>query len=1347
MMASHFSYAQSFEQVIARYNIGGSQITLNGDTWGVEQYVTTTSGNTWTVSGVAIENTDQDTLYQSERFGDFSYEIPVSQSGLYQVKLYFAEVHHGVAIPGGVGDRVFDVDIEGGQGQLTNYDIVAQSGASARAIVETFDVEVTDGFVSIGFTTDVDNAKLSALEVFALNNPAKLTGTPNLLIYADSSNSMTVSATDQENNPITLSATGLPSFASFTDLGNGNATLSASPATADAGEYTIAISAWDSIGAVDQQNLTIWVVDPNALDIIKLNAAGPQIVYGGETWLSDQYGNPGDTKQFYTVTIGNTENDSIYQSERHGDFTYEIPVPQPGLYEVRLHFAELWHGIQNNLGVEARVFNVDVEGQDQLSNYDIIQEAGASALATVEVLSANVDDGFLTISFTSVVNEAKISAIEVFGHFGPLVASPNITLFVQDSINYTITSSDPDGDPVALSASNLPGFVSFMDNGNGTGTLTIDPEVGDKGNHQITISATDTDGFTTQGTMTIYVRDQNQVDVIRLNAGGPTLTLDGTQWQSDQYGNPGNTWEKYSVAVDGTEIDSIYQSERNGDFTYEIPVPEPGLYQVNLHLAELWFGVSTEDPIGKRVFSVDIENGQQTLTNYDIVAEAGMPALATVEVFEVMVVDSFLTINFDPVVENPKISAIEVFGNYAPVVGAPNLSIEEGDSTAIPITATDSDNDSISLSVVGLPSFATLTDNGDGTGTITVSPGTGTATSYPMTVTALDADGLSSTSDFTLWVNKTTQDVALINTGGPQVTYNSRTWSAEQYYSAGKTYKNDTLSILGTENDSIYRTERYQTHSYAIPVDSGFYQLRLHFAELWHGIQNTSGIGARVFDVDIEGGQGTLDDYDIIKETGGPAIATVEQFEVEVNDGNLTIDFTTLVDNAKISAIEVVEVDTSGTNQGLIADVTEYQALVDLYNATNGANWTNNSNWLNHTSLDSIDTWHGITVANGDITEIILNSRNLTGTVPASLGSLKGLKRLELESNSLSGSLPAGLVGLTALTHFKVARNQITGSIPKFLGSLTNLIQLSLWDNHFTGVIPDALGNLDNLEWLFIGGSGTPDRTSAITGPIPSSLGNLSNVIQLWIFKSNVNGEVPASLGQLSSLEFLLLHENSLTGDLPSELGNLTSLKQFAVGRDELNPGPVPAFVRNLTNLEKLWMYEVNLNDTIPDWIGELNKLTLLGLWDNDLAGPIPGSIGDIGTLNNLSLNNNNLSASVPSALQSLSQLTKFHVQENSLSGDIGWLAGLNNLVSVSIGDNQFTGFPDFSSHSNPGGIDVFVYDNYLSQEDIESNFTGIDTHHFKSFDYGSQSNPEIDTVQVSTGQVVPKTTTNGKLG
>jgi hypothetical protein len=99
------------------------------------------------------------TLYQSERYGPFSYQFKVP-NGSYNVLLKFAEIYWTQT-----GQRIFSVAINGTQ-VLTNFDIVAAAGAPFTAVDKTFPVTVTNGLVTIQFIPgSVDLPKVSAIEV------------------------------------------------------------------------------------------------------------------------------------------------------------------------------------------------------------------------------------------------------------------------------------------------------------------------------------------------------------------------------------------------------------------------------------------------------------------------------------------------------------------------------------------------------------------------------------------------------------------------------------------------------------------------------------------------------------------------------------------------------------------------------------------------------------------------------------------------------------------------------------------------------------------------------------------------------------------------------------------------------------------------------------------------------------------------------------------------------------------------------------------------------------------------------------------------------------------------------
>jgi len=208
----------------------------------------------------------------------------------------------------------------------------------------------------------------------------------------------------------------------------------------------------------------------------------------------------------------------------------------------------------------------------------------------------------------------------------------------------------------------------------------------------------------------------------------------------------------------------------------------------------------------------------------------------------------------------------------------------------------------------------------------------------------------------------------------------------------------------------------------------------------------------------------------------------------------------------------------------------ERDALVALYNSTDGASWTTKTGWLGAVGTEC--NWYGVTCSSGSVSRISLYNNSLGGSIPAELANLTNLTYLRLDYNSLSGSIPAELGNLTYLTQLGLHGNSLSGSIPAELGNLTNLTQLLLMSNSLTGSIPTELGNLTNLTHLYL-------SYNSLSGSIPSELGNLTNLTQLYLQNNSLSGSIPAELGNLTNLTLLFLSYNSLTGPLPQWLSDM----------------------------------------------------------------------------------------------------------------------------------------------------------------------------------------------------------------
>jgi hypothetical protein len=147
---------------------------------------------------------------------------------------------------------------------------------------------------------------------------------------------------------------------------------------------------------------------------IAINAGGGAV----GPFIADKEYSGGITAAFSdpidTSKVQNPAPQQVYQTERWGsDFTYTILHLTPGaMYTVRLHFAEDYF-TDHPRG--KRIFNVAINDQPVLTNFDIAAAAGGADIAIVEQFSfPALSDGTMRIHFTNgPANNAKINGIEI----------------------------------------------------------------------------------------------------------------------------------------------------------------------------------------------------------------------------------------------------------------------------------------------------------------------------------------------------------------------------------------------------------------------------------------------------------------------------------------------------------------------------------------------------------------------------------------------------------------------------------------------------------------------------------------------------------------------------------------------------------------------------------------------------------------------------------------------------------------------------------------------------------------------------------------------------------------------
>ena len=196
-----------------RVNAGGPSYTDTlGNVWAADENF---NGGSTIAEGGAVTGTNDSTLYDTQRYGTFSYSFNVP-AGSYQVTLKLAENYSGDFA---TGDRVFNIAINGST-VLSNLDVFSQVGSNTADDKVINNVSPVNGVITITFTggTSTDtNAMVEALQV--IPQPATPTSTrTNTPVPPTSTNTAVPPTATRTNTPVppTSTFTAVPPTATRT---------------------------------------------------------------------------------------------------------------------------------------------------------------------------------------------------------------------------------------------------------------------------------------------------------------------------------------------------------------------------------------------------------------------------------------------------------------------------------------------------------------------------------------------------------------------------------------------------------------------------------------------------------------------------------------------------------------------------------------------------------------------------------------------------------------------------------------------------------------------------------------------------------------------------------------------------------------------------------------------------------------------------------------------------------------------------------------------------------------------------------------------------------------------------
>ncbi len=467
-----------------------------------------------------------------------------------------------------------------------------------------------------------------AMQTFTLtvDEPPRISSVNNATFSVGALGSFNVT-TDRGFPTPALSTTGtLPSGVTFTDNGNGTATIAGTPAVGSGGSYPLTIKASNGILPDATQNFTLTVDEPPRISSVN-NA---------------------------TFSVGALGSFNV---------TTDRGFPTPALSKT----GTLPSGV---------TFTDNGNGTATIAGTPAVGSGGSYPL-TIKASNGILPDAIQ--NFTLTVNEPpRISSVN------------NATFSVGEFGSFSVTTDRGFPTPALSKTGNLPSGVTFTNNGNGTATIAGTPAAGTGGTYSLTITASNGVSPDAIQSFTLTVNDQPRIS----SANKATFIV--------------GALGSFSVTTDRG-------------------FPTPALSKTG----SLPTGVTfTDNGNGTATIAGTPAAGTGGTYSLTITASNGVPADAT-QLFK-------LTVN-----EPPRISSVNNATFSVGAAGNFSVTTDRGFPTPIFLSKTGT-----------LPSGVTFTDNLNGTATIAGTPAAGSGGSYPLTIKASNGVSPDATQSFTLTVNE-----------------------------------------------------------------------------------------------------------------------------------------------------------------------------------------------------------------------------------------------------------------------------------------------------------------------------------------------------------------------------------------------------------------------------------------------------------------------------------------------------------------------------------------------------------------------------------------------------------------
>ena len=674
---------------------------------------------------ISIENSGTNIGYVDN--GEFTeYLINVPTAGSYDIRFFSA---NGSGANGssttisileeGNPTPVGSVDVpKTSWGNYQNYTTTINLASSG---VQTLRLEFDGGVNTQEFELIDPNANTPP--VVTITSPAN-----NFGVESGVSINFTATANDPEDGDVSSSLVWNSNING--DFGNGpNVNYSA----LSIGDHVITATATDMdaapLSGSATINLSVYPPAPDCDVAFRVNAGGP--LYNSSTgdFEEDQSAsNVGGTAQTGTPSsylnltppafdktfgspgplVSNTTGypDYLFLTERYSDaanpdnMNWEFPTGN-GTFDVDILFNENWNGEIN----DPRVFDVEIEGVQVLTNYRPSVDGTEVNIAKVESFQTTVSDGVLNINFIKGTQNPAVKGFSICTVTPNVPPVVNITAPLEGAnvtrgadVSLMATANDDEDGNIADDINWSSGDIQFSTNPiSGVGG-SITGQFVTPGPQTLTANVTDSDG------------DPGS-DQITVNVSAPSVTITSpTEAQILNSTSLQLTWTSVDVLFGLTEHFHIY-----------VNPPDPNNIDVNTR-------ISTASAPGQQFWDLTSAEGLVEGDNTIVIRIANQ---------------------FHEEFTNPEAEYLVNFVIDVPDTEDPSITCPADDLVAV-----DANCEAILADYTAL---ATVSDNEDPNPTVTQSPTAGTTITADtiVTLTATDASGNQSSCTFQVNIDDT----------------------------------------------------------------------------------------------------------------------------------------------------------------------------------------------------------------------------------------------------------------------------------------------------------------------------------------------------------------------------------------------------------------------------------------------------------------------------------------------------------------------------------------------------------------------------------------------------------------